>query len=201
LDKAVIEISELLQDVFQKDIEIRFNSDCESGGAYIKDYNFSCKIGICAKLASSMYKKMSKEEKLNLSIEDIQKLPKDKILYHVVLDKSFMKGDGENDKYRNFKSLDEAYDWLTQNMNTEETQKYLKNLRKYKKAVKPKEITRLIPIDAMLKKGVWDEYCNLAGISFDLKEDVKNHPEKYEGDCMEVPQELADRLGFIYRVT
>ena len=130
LDTAVVEISKLMEDTFKKDIEIRFNHDRESGGAFIKDNAFSCKIGIGVRLASSKYLAMSRQEKDNLSALDIRKLPNDVMFYHVVIDKNLIKEFNEKDRYKDFNSLDDAYDWLSENMNMTEVQKYLNDLGK-----------------------------------------------------------------------
>lgn len=54
LDLVVQKAAELLANFFQRDIEIRFNSDQESGGAFIKDkkkgMDGSCQVGLCAGL-------------------------------------------------------------------------------------------------------------------------------------------------------
>jgi hypothetical protein len=66
--------------------------------------------------------------------------------------------------------------------------------------MKQKNNNRLIPIDAIIKKGKWDEYCELAGVSDALRSAVKKNPEKYKDDCLAVPEDIAGKLGFIWKI-
>lgn len=52
LDDTVKKVSELLSKTFKRDVEIRFNSDRKSGGAWLvnslKGFDGNCQIGLCA---------------------------------------------------------------------------------------------------------------------------------------------------------
>ena len=126
LDDKVVEIAEHLTKLFGKNVEIRFNSHRESGGAFLKDDDFSCKIGIGARLASSEYQTFTWEEKVAFPMEKYDSLIKDIILYHVVLDKSIIKPgiNTEND----FHSIEEALTFLKETAEPLTLQKYLSKI-------------------------------------------------------------------------
>lgn len=129
LDNAVLKNAKLLHKTFGKDIEIRFNTNRESGGAFIKDNEYSCKIGIGASLSSSRYHSLTDAEKMELSFEESMKLPKDIILYHAVLDDSLLNRHGKReDIYRYFKTLKGAFKWLHRNRNEDAVNEYLSKL-------------------------------------------------------------------------
>lgn len=56
----------------------------------------------------------------------------------------------------------------------------------------------LISLEMLIKKGKWDEYCALVGISGRLRKSVKKYPNSYKGCCMIVSEKIADKLDFIY---
>ena len=66
--------------------------------------------------------------------------------------------------------------------------------------MKPGKNERLIPIESLLRKGKWDEYCRIANISDALRQSIKKYPEKYDGVCLYMPEETADKLGFIFKI-
>jgi hypothetical protein len=66
--------------------------------------------------------------------------------------------------------------------------------------MKPKKTGRLIPIESILKKDKWNEYCRLANISAVVRNSIKNHPEHYDGVCLLVAEDIADKLGFIWKI-
>ena len=126
LDDKVYEIAEQLKAIFGKDIEIRYNSDRESGGAFVKDDEYSFKIGIGASLVSSEFRAMSREEKLNFPMKNYHKLPKDMITYHIVLDKSIAK---PGIVYpHDFKTAAKAFEFLKNSIDPLPLEKYLKKL-------------------------------------------------------------------------
>jgi len=59
---------------------------------------------------------------------------------------------------------------------------------------------RLIPIESIVKKGKWDEYCRLANISGVLRNSIKKYPAQYKDVCLIIPEDIADKLGFIWRI-
>ena len=67
------------------------------------------------------------------------------------------------------------------------------------KSIKNKN-ERLIPIESIIKKGKWDEYCRLVKISAALKNSVKKYPKQYKDVCLAVPEHIADKLGFIWKI-
>lgn len=131
LDDTVLEISKLLEEHFKKNVEIRFNSNRESGGAFLKDNEFSSKIGIGAGLESSKFHSLTKEEQRKLSGEDFEKLINinDIILFHVVLDEELMKDKSKCNLYEYFNSLEQAFDWLSENMDNAAVHEYLNKIQ------------------------------------------------------------------------
>jgi hypothetical protein len=123
LDDKVIEIATQLKDLFGKNIEIRFNSNRESGGGFVKDNNGDCTIGIGASLMSSKFQAMSLREQIDLSAEEFNNLPNDIILYHVVLDESIAKT--KIDVYDFFNTIQEAFQFLNYNIEPMKLKEYL----------------------------------------------------------------------------
>ena len=126
LDDKVIEIANLLKNRFCKDIEIRFNSNRESGGGFIKDNDSSCKIGIGASLMRSKFRAMSLKEQIALTAEEFENLPKDIILYHVVLEDSIAKT--KINIYDDFNTIPEAMKFLNDNIDELKSKEYLEKL-------------------------------------------------------------------------
>lgn len=56
LDEEVLVAAKMLAKTYNRDIEIRFNSDRRSGGAWVKDgkpgFDGNCQVGLCAGLKS-----------------------------------------------------------------------------------------------------------------------------------------------------
>jgi hypothetical protein len=54
LDNTVKQMAEVLQTIYSRDIEIRFNTDGNSGGAWLKNslpgFSGNCQVGLCAGL-------------------------------------------------------------------------------------------------------------------------------------------------------
>ena len=59
---------------------------------------------------------------------------------------------------------------------------------------------RLIPIKSLLEKGKWDEYCKLTDRTAIFRESVKENPELYNETYLAVPEDIADKLGFIWKI-
>ena len=66
--------------------------------------------------------------------------------------------------------------------------------------MKTRKNDRLIPIDSIIEKGKWDEYCRLSHIPVALKNSIKKNPAQYTDVCLIVPEHIADKLGFIWRI-
>ena len=132
LDNAVARIAKLLQRIFKHDVEIRFNSDRESGGAFIKDDNFSWHIGIGASLFNSTF--LSKtNQKLKKMPDDeffkLMKLPKDVIRFHAVLDESLADCSREKILQSHFETMKDAFRFLLENMNKAAVKEYLEKIQ------------------------------------------------------------------------
>lgn len=126
LDDRVVEIAEHLKDLYGKKVEIRFNSDRESGGGFIKDNCGDCTIGIGASLASSEFQSFTFKEKAAFPMEKYDDLVKDIIVYHVVLDDTIAKPGV--DKWIDFNTLAEALKFLTESVEPMALQKYLEKI-------------------------------------------------------------------------
>ena len=59
---------------------------------------------------------------------------------------------------------------------------------------------RLIPIESILDKGKWEEYCKLSNIPETLRNSIKKYPAHYKDVCLIVPEYIADKLGFIWKI-
>lgn len=129
LDDGVLKIADLLKKTFNKNIEIRYNSNRKSGGAFVKDTHFSDQIGLGAGLHSSKFNAMTTEEKIKLSDAEIENLPRDMILYHAVLADNLAINPNRKDIYKYFKTLKGAYNWLRKHMNETTVQAYLNDLK------------------------------------------------------------------------
>ena len=66
--------------------------------------------------------------------------------------------------------------------------------------MKPQKNERLIPILSILRKGKWDEYYKLGNLSKKLYNSVRKNPNRYSGVCIAVPEKIADKLGFIWKI-
>jgi len=87
LDNAVVRLSKKLEKEFNMEVEIRFNNDRESGGAYIKavDEGFEYTIGLSAGLYSSKLRKLMQDKNYSLSMDDLTKYPNDLLRFSAVL--------------------------------------------------------------------------------------------------------------------
>lgn len=116
LDNIVQKEAELLQKMFERDVVIRFNSDRESGTAFIKDGEWDDKVGLGAQIYNkklfemlqadhTAYFELPKEERY------IYENTFDSIRYSVIIDANAVKGNVTN-RYKNFDILDDAVNYL-----------------------------------------------------------------------------------------
>lgn len=117
LDEIVQQAAERMLQMFDVDITIRFNFDAESGGAYVKDEEWSDKVGIRACLVNAALYKMNCQEKSRLSDEEWKKYyNKDLIKIGTCLYRKFLKPDIKplfgDTEFRDFDNLDKAAEWL-----------------------------------------------------------------------------------------
>lgn len=126
LDDVVLKAAKLLKEKFNKDIEIRFNSDRRGGGAWVKDGKQNCSVGLSARLSNTKYLTMTEEEKERLTIEDVINFLDNPDT--VVINTAISLKDTENtvDKnsndivldyeYKDFDTLNEAFNYLIGNV-------------------------------------------------------------------------------------
>jgi len=124
LDNVVKREAELLQKHFNKDIEIRFNSDRMSGGAWVKDGKKNCSVGLSARLTNSELLEMSSEQRMELSQKEFRKLldNPDMIIYETGISIKDTKNKVEKEstyilldsEFRDFSSIDEAFNYITE---------------------------------------------------------------------------------------
>lgn len=113
LDETVKLEAELLAKTFHKDIEIRFNSDRGSGGAWLvnslKGFDGNCQVGFCAELVAITPEGMTRSEFLvNSTSEFIRNQPKE-IYIATNIKPSALK----NPELVNSGNPDSRYCWLT----------------------------------------------------------------------------------------
>lgn len=130
LDNIILNEAELLQDSFNTDVEIRYNSHRKSGGAWIKDNNYSCKIGLCARLAKSKYLTMTTEERINTPFSEIDKYPDDIIIIYTFISKEFL-NDKQEGEYKEHDTIKNGIEWILKSINKEKLSEYLLFKLKY----------------------------------------------------------------------
>jgi len=126
LDNIVKNEAELLQQYFNKDVEIRFNSNRQSGGAWIKDGNKNCSIGLSARLTNSELFNMNSESKCKLAYQELKHFMDnpDIIIFETAISLKDTINSVENNspymllgsEYRDFYSIEEAYNYLINNV-------------------------------------------------------------------------------------
>lgn len=127
LDAVVQKEAEILQDLYGRDVVIRFNSDRESGGAFIKDGAEDSSIGLCARIFNAKMRKMLRENALdffNLPWKERVQLEDnpDTMEYSVNVDLTMTNNTCSTGKfvgnycYNDFTTLDEAVEYLKQNV-------------------------------------------------------------------------------------
>lgn len=135
LDNLVQAAAEKLCELFNVDITIRFNTNRKSGGAFVVDNETSSKIGITAGLRNSELQKMSREERINLTEEELDKYleQKDCIVISTCLAKDFLKEESPficlDSEFRDVNSLEEAVEWIKTGTNSA-MRKYILELKK-----------------------------------------------------------------------
>lgn len=125
LDKAIEQIASSMEQRFKRDIEIRFNSNQRSGGAFIQDNDYSHQLGVCGYLTNHLIENMTPEEIFDLSQEEQrEKYPDDTIKYYYVLNES-LRNNPDSDKHERYGKADEAFAELEKAMDTDAVNKYL----------------------------------------------------------------------------
>lgn len=127
LDAVVQKEAEILQELYGRDVVVRFNSDRESGGAFIKDGAEDSSIGLCARIFNAKMRKMLRENALdffNLPWKERVQLEDnpDTMEYSVNVDLTMTNNTCSTGKfvgnycYNDFTTLDEAVEYLKQNV-------------------------------------------------------------------------------------
>jgi hypothetical protein len=128
LDDTVAQEAELLSALFNRDVEIRFNSDRESGGAWLKNslegLEANCQVGLNAGLRPIKPAGMSDEDfRIKSSLEFIRSQPKELYIETYVSasclkDPSLAKHGTDNDPYClvEHRSIGLAIVWLIDNI-------------------------------------------------------------------------------------
>lgn len=126
LDNIVKKEAEILQEMYGLDIQIRFNSNRESGGAWVIDGKDNCSIGLTAALCNSKLFYMSKEEMETLSFEELEQFLNEEndiivygiyVNYHNTINK-LKESDicHESSIWKDFESMDNAVKYLKENV-------------------------------------------------------------------------------------
>lgn len=125
LDDIVKKEAEILQGLYGLDVQIRFNSDRESGGAWVIDGKSNCSIGLSASLRNSKLFNMTSEEKSKLSYDDYMELAEDKDIiviktsvdYYNTINK-FCENDIHYKRaiYKDFLDMESAVNYLKENV-------------------------------------------------------------------------------------
>ena len=131
LDDTVKREAELLTTTFKRDIEIRFNSDRESGGAWLKNslegFAGNCQVGLGAGIRAIKPEGMSREDWVHNSTREFRNAqPKELYIYTFVSasglkDPSLANSGLDDNRYCSLhhKSVDEALAWLIENVDKE----------------------------------------------------------------------------------
>lgn len=132
LDDIVVMVARLLKKHFDTNIQIRFNSDQKSGGAFIADHGQSSSIGITAGLANRELYKMPWEQIIEKTQAELDGYAPDFIKVSTCLDRSFLRESSDyvlcNHEYRDFNSLEEAMKWILEGTN-ERLWKYVQEIK------------------------------------------------------------------------
>ena len=126
LDDIVKKEAEILQEMYGLDVQIRFNSNRESGGAWVIDGKDNCSIGLSASLRNSKIFYMTKEEMNALSLEELENLfneEKDIIVYEIFVNyHNTINKLKESDicyggsMWHDFENMDDAVRYLKENI-------------------------------------------------------------------------------------
>lgn len=133
LDDIVQQAANLLKETFNTDIQIRFNSDQKSGGAFVADDKTSSEIGITAGLANRELYEMGWEKVVELFYDDLNRFQPDFIKISTCLSKDFLKAPSDfiliDKEYKDFGTLDQAIKWLLEGTN-KKMWEYIRRLKK-----------------------------------------------------------------------
>jgi len=130
LDDTVKREAELLTTTFKRDIEIRFNSDRESGGAWLKNslegFAGNCQVGLGAGIRAIKPEGMSREDWVHNSTREFRNSQPKKLYITSYAKASALKdhslandGYSEPISYRFHQSVGEALAWLIENVDRE----------------------------------------------------------------------------------
>jgi hypothetical protein len=115
LDDTVKQAADLLGRQFNRDIEIRFNSDARSGGAWLKNslpgFSGNCQVGLGAGITPKGHTSSFPEGFIYVSTYVSQSALKDKSL-------ATWEGGREPYSYKVYQSLEGALDWLIEHVDT-----------------------------------------------------------------------------------
>ncbi len=135
LDNVVKREAELLAEAFNRDIEIRFNSNRESGGAWLvnslKGFDGNCQVGLSAGLKYKTPEGMSREDFLIKStFQFIRSQPKElyistKVDEDALKDPNLANSGNPDSRYCSLehKTNDDALAWLVANVDTDKLYK------------------------------------------------------------------------------
>jgi hypothetical protein len=133
LDAAVAQAAELLRAEYGRDVEIRYNSDRQSGGAFVVDdlppgWDHKCVVGLCAALRHRRPEGMTADEELRSHPDNseynrwLNSLPRDLVIMtnvraFALRDPSIATGsDRRTYAYIDHPTLDAALAWLRENV-------------------------------------------------------------------------------------
>ena len=138
LDAVVAKAAKMLSKAFKRDVEIRFNSDRESGGAWLKNsleaYKGNCQVGLCAGIYKVCPPDWTRDSMINAALDRSWPLSERRQRYDnlpteirvstnitesALLDKSLATSGTPESHYcwLDHKSLEGAMRWLKDNIN------------------------------------------------------------------------------------
>ena len=125
LDDLVQKAAVLLKEKLGVNITIRFNTDRQSGGAFVQDGEMSSKIGITAGLYNTAFRKMNTQEKMELTEKEWRQYldNPDAISVSSCLIENFLSKKSQfvclDTEFRDFDSIEEAMHWILTGTNKE----------------------------------------------------------------------------------
>lgn len=131
LDDIVKREAELLTTTFNRDIEIRFNSDRESGGAWLKNslegFAGNCQVGLGAGIRTVKPEGMSRDDWVHNSTRQFRDSQPKELYIDTYVKQSALKNPSLADSglddsrycFLHHKSVDQALAWLIANVDTE----------------------------------------------------------------------------------
>ncbi len=130
LDDTVKREAELLTTTFNRDVEIRFNSDRESGGAWLKNslkgFAGNCQVGLGAGIRAIKPEGMSREDWVHNATREFRKSQPKELYIDTYVSASGLKDpslakdrlDDSHYCFLHHKTVDEALAWLIENVDT-----------------------------------------------------------------------------------